>query len=181
MSVSEREEAISKAWAERRMQPVTPGNTAADNEYEALIAGFQAGESFILRGRINGQGKVLTEIFNERIEQQKMYPIEHDDQLGPGHLVAEARKRIASTGLWEQPIDQVRDELIVGATLLVAAVETIDRKTSPESRLEKVAKVIHEEATKSFPSSPWESLPRSARETYLNLARVATAALEEDA
>lgn len=75
--------------------------------------------------------RVVTEIVLERDSHaSRGYTLEHDDQHGSAHLLHEAKSHL--THLGETPTDQhVRGEMIVAASLLVAAVETIDRGTTP--------------------------------------------------
>jgi hypothetical protein len=75
--------------------------------------------------------RVVTEIVLERDSHaSRGYDLAHDDQHGSAHLLHEAKAHL--THLGETPTDQhVRGEMIVAASLLVAAIETIDRGTTP--------------------------------------------------
>lgn len=71
---------------------------------------------------------VLSEVAQERREQSALgYTTEHDDEHGHAHLFAEAHYRIGHMGEVASPAE-VRHVAIVGAALLVAAAETIDRE-----------------------------------------------------
>lgn len=77
--------------------------------------------------------RIMDEIYAERARQiEKGWSHEHDDEHGAGHLVQEARGRMNRYGndgkYLVKPYQ--RKLLLEAATLLVAAIESIDRQKS---------------------------------------------------
>lgn len=76
-------------------------------------------------------GKILVEISNERIRQDKKWGgPEHDDkhsQLDFAHLISQRTESMRVTAYMHQ-FEATREKLIQIASLAVAAIESLDRK-----------------------------------------------------
>lgn len=77
--------------------------------------------------------QVLEQVGAERSSQLiRGYDADHDDKHGHADLTKEAVYRLSHMGEVSSPA-AVRHELIVGAALLVAAIETLDRQVGVPS------------------------------------------------
>lgn len=73
--------------------------------------------------------EALLSVTAERSQQeQKGWTPEHDDEHGVQHLLIEAYERLAIAGFDAGIGNETRESLVVVAALLIAAIETHDRK-----------------------------------------------------
>lgn len=87
---------------------------------------------------------VLSVVGERSAQEDRGWTPEHDDTHGVQHLLIEAYERLAVVGYDAGSGSESRDSLIVVAALLVAAIETHDRKSN-NSEMDHARRVVTDE------------------------------------